>query len=36
MELIIKPLVTRKQIALLRALIKKGYFATDAAALAYA
>ena len=34
MELIIKPLVTRKQVALLKALIEKGYFATDKAALA--
>jgi hemerythrin-like domain-containing protein len=36
MELIIDPLVTRKQVALLKELIEKGYFSTDKAALSYA
>ena len=36
MPVIIEPLVTQKQVALIKALLSKGYFATEAAAFAYA
>lgn len=35
MQIVVKPLVTRKQVELVRALIRKGYFATESAAFAY-
>ncbi len=36
MQIIIEPLVTQKQVALIEVLLSKGYFATEAAAFAYA
>jgi hypothetical protein len=36
MQIVVKPLVTKKQAELVRALIRKGYFASETAAFAYA